>query len=154
MRSIIFTHYKKRKKCESEETDVLNLERDDAIIKMFNEAAETGVVYTKKQIAEKVGCSPQTVCNVLDRAGLSAIQHREHSGRAFKKSEKDRTCSVCRAKGHRTDAKFCWKCGADIRSDFDIAIDKLSLLGKYVAQAHDADDGINLLNEIRVLLTK
>ena len=39
-------------------------------------------------------------------------------------------CPNCRATGHYKGAKFCYKCGADIRTEADILREKL---GKLVA---------------------
>lgn len=76
-----------------------------------------------KDIADNIGKHRQTIINVLEREGIRKIEHRKT---AAKVSEV--ICPNCRAKGHYKGAKFCYKCGADVRTESDILREKLGKL--------------------------
>ncbi len=78
-----------------------------------------------KDLAESTGKTEVTIRRFLDREGVRIIIPR---GAKAKVSEV--ICPNCRAKGHYKGAKFCYKCGADIRTESDILREKL---GKLVA---------------------
>lgn len=95
------------------------------------------------QISEVMSLPTATIYNMLERNGL------------YKKKAKAQSldkCPHCGANGHNSGARFCYKCGADIRSPLDIAIEKIGTLGKYMVGHPEADAGISLLNEISGLL--
>lgn len=94
------------------------------------------------EICELYECHHSLVYNILERNGVKSIRH--------KKSNK-RRCPNCNADGHHDKAKFCWKCGQDIRSSVEIAIERLGHLGRYM---NGSTEGINELNEILNLLSK
>lgn len=77
------------------------------------------------EIVENTGRVRQTILNILDKEGVRTISHR---GGVAKVSEVK--CPNCRATGHYKGAKFCYKCGADIRTEADILRERL---GKLVA---------------------
>ncbi len=85
-----------------------------------------------RDIARNVGKCDQTISNILDKEGVCAIQRR-----VAKTSEV--TCPNCRATGHYKGAKFCYKCGADIRTEADILRERL---GKLVADFQFLPDSI------------
>lgn len=92
----------------------LTAEEKAIIEELFN----NGVDY--KSIAEETGRAPQTVLNYLDFVGLRKIKRY--------KTPKDKTkttCPKCRATGHQKGARFCFKCGSDIRSEETILVEKL-----------------------------
>lgn len=78
-----------------------------------------------KIIAEALGRSPQTILNILDREGVRKINY---GSRSKNKAVKDITCPKCRAKGHIKGSRYCYKCGADIRSEAVIIAEKLQSL--------------------------
>lgn len=84
-------------------------------------AYKSGV--TVSELVEITGKHQQTIRNVLDREGVRAIQRREAD---VKVSEVK--CPNCRATGHYKGAKFCYKCGADIRTEADILRERLGKL--------------------------
>lgn len=84
-------------------------------------AYKSGV--TVSELVEITGKYQQTIRNVLDREGVRAIQRREAD---VKVSEVK--CPNCRATGHYKGAKFCYKCGADIRTEADILRERLGKL--------------------------
>lgn len=76
-----------------------------------------------QEIADSLGKHRQTVANVLDREGVRAIKHKD-----IKSNVSEVICPNCRAKGHYKGAKFCYKCGADIRTEADILRERLGKL--------------------------
>lgn len=63
-----------------------------------------------QDIADGLERNRQTIVNVLDREGVRSIKHRE-----VKKNVSEVKCPNCRATGHYKGAKFCYKCGAEMR---------------------------------------
>ena len=78
-----------------------------------------------QDIADGLERNRQTIINVLEREGVRSVKHREG-----KKNVSEVKCPNCRATGHYKGAKFCYKCGADIRTEADILRERL---GKLVA---------------------
>ena len=76
-----------------------------------------------KDIAETVGKTEPSIRRLLDREGVRTMAPRKS---VTKTSEV--ICSNCRAKGHYKGAKFCYKCGADIRTEADILRERLGKL--------------------------
>jgi RecJ-like exonuclease len=87
-----------------------------------------------KDIAENIGKSEQSVRNLLNREGVRTISHKETVTKVS-----DVICPNCRAKGHYKGAKFCYKCGADVRTESDILRERL---GKLVADFQYLPDSI------------
>ena len=85
-------------------------------------------------IAENCGKSSQTIRNIPEREGV-----REVKPRTSKKHLSKAVCPNCRAKGHYKGAKFCYKCGADIRTEADILRERL---GKLVGDFQFLPDSI------------
>lgn len=85
------------------------------------EAYKSGMSLT--EIAENTGKVKQTICNILDKEGVRAIQRRTTVEKVS-----DVKCPNCRATGHYKGAKFCYKCGADIRTEADILRERLGML--------------------------
>lgn len=76
-----------------------------------------------QDIADSLERNRQTVINILEREGVRSIKHRE-----VKTNVSEVICPNCRAKGHYKGAKFCYKCGADIRTESDILRERLGKL--------------------------
>lgn len=85
-------------------------------------------------IAESIGKSGQSIRNILDRAGVRKIERK-----TSKTNVSEVICPNCRAKGHYKGAKFCYKCGADIRTEADILRERL---GKLVGDFQFLPDSI------------
>jgi hypothetical protein len=79
-----------------------------------------------KDIAENTGKARQTILNILDREGVRPIMGKDALSTLTKVS--DVICPNCRAKGHYKGAKFCYKCGADVRTESDILRERLGKL--------------------------
>lgn len=69
-----------------------------------------------KRISEETGHAQATVRNVLVEYGLKDNPNKSSVGRI---------CPNCKAKEHNPKARFCWKCGEDIRSQSVILQDRL-----------------------------
>lgn len=85
---------------------------------IIEELFKDGVDY--KVIAEEMERAPQTILNYLDSVGLRKINRF--------KTPKDKiksACPKCRATGHVKGARFCYRCGADIRSEEAILREKV-----------------------------
>lgn len=78
---------------------------------------------TVSELVEITGKHQQTIRNFLDREGVRAIQRKQVE---VKVSEVK--CPNCRATGHYKGAKFCYKCGADIRTESDLLRERLGKL--------------------------
>ena len=91
-----------------------------------------------KAIAADIGKCEQTVWNVLDKEGVRKIERRI-TGKTTKSTMSDVKCPNCRATGHYKGAKFCYKCGADIRTEADILRERL---GKLTADMQYLPDSI------------
>ena len=85
------------------------------------EGYKSGV--TIREISELTGKCQQTIANILDKEGVRSIKHRE-----VKKNVSEVKCPNCRATGHYKGAKFCYKCGADVRTEADILRERLGKL--------------------------
>lgn len=79
-------------------------------------------------IAENIGRHQQTIRNILDKEGVRAIGKKEIVAKVSEVK-----CPNCRATGHYKGAKFCYKCGDDIRTESDILRERLGkLVGDFV----------------------
>lgn len=89
----------------------------------FEEQAITMYVsgVSPKEIREKLNISNGSLYNVLQKNG---IELRRPQGSKDTKS-KTKKCPICKAHNNPLNAKFCCMCGADIRSEIDIVIQKL-----------------------------
>lgn len=85
------------------------------------EACKNGMKVS--EIAKDTGRAIQTIRNVLDKEGVLAITHRETLAKVSEVK-----CPNCKATGHYKGAKFCYKCGADIRTEADILRERLGKL--------------------------
>lgn len=101
-------------------------------VKYIIEAYKKGV--KTQDIADSLGRSRQTIINILDREGVRDIVSRKTAAKVS-----DVICPNCRAKGHYKGAKFCYKCGADVRTESDILRERL---GKLVADFQYLPDSI------------
>lgn len=104
---------------------IITPEEKDIIIELFE--AKHPISY----IAEKVGCSDQTIRNILDREGLKPINYGSKNGAGVKHKEKK--CPHCKAVNHNKGARFCWKCGGDIRSEAIILNERVAKLLSFCA---------------------
>lgn len=77
------------------------------------------------EIVELTGRNHQTIRNILDKEGVRAIAKKDIVSKVS-----DIKCPNCKATGHYKGAKFCYKCGAYIRTEADILRERL---GKLVA---------------------
>lgn len=87
-----------------------------------------------KEIAEDIGKAQQTIRNVLDKEGVLAIARQKVVDKVSNVK-----CPHCRATGHFKGAKFCYRCGADIRTESDILREQL---GKLVADFQYLPDSV------------
>ena len=87
-----------------------------------------------EDIAESIGKSHQTIRNILDREGVRIMKKKTSTTKVS-----EVVCPTCRAKGHYKGAKFCYKCGADIRTEADILRERL---GKLVGDFQFLPDSI------------
>lgn len=79
-----------------------------------------------KEIADTYGFNVQTLYNNLDKAGVSR-QHPKKSSGIVKTINTGgvKKCPKCGYRNNPKKAKFCCMCGADIRNNIDILIEKL-----------------------------
>lgn len=104
----------------SKNTPVSEVEKNDIVI-----AYESGM--TIRETAKVAERSPTTVAEILDSKGVYHIARQgPRSPRQNKK--KQVTCPHCKAAGHLKGAKFCYKCGHDIRTQSDILRERLGKL--------------------------
>lgn len=75
------------------------------------------------EIVELTGRARQSILNILDKEGV-----RDIVPRGVKAKVSEVKCPNCRATGHYKGAKFCYKCGADIRTEADILRERLGKL--------------------------
>ena len=87
-----------------------------------------------KELSEVTGKSHQTIRNILEREGIRKVNHRKTEAKVS-----EVICPTCRAKGHYKGAKFCYKCGADIRTEADILRERL---GKLVSDFQFLPDSV------------
>ncbi len=107
-------------------------EQREYIIKAYKEGISV------KEIAEDVGKCQQTIFNILDQEGVRKIERTGPKPR--KQTDKSNVkCPNCRATGHYKGAKFCYRCGADIRTEADILRERL---GKLVADTQFLPDSM------------
>lgn len=76
-----------------------------------------------KELARVMGRSPTTVSIILEEKGERKIVR---TGPKTKK--KIVICPKCKATGNVKGAKFCYKCGVDIRTESDILRERLGKL--------------------------
>lgn len=101
------------------------------------------------EIADSIGCSRQTVRNVLEREGVLKVNHRS-------KKADEKVCPHCRAKGHNKGVRFCWKCGKDIRSEailLDEELAKVMSCTIYLP-AGEADRITKIISDVRNYLRR
>ena len=101
-------------------------ERDAKILKM----KEAG--YSIREIGEAFG---------LCRSSISQIcTEQKKTGRRAK-------CPNCKAEGHLPGARFCYKCGADIRSEGIILAEKLRAMCGTLSTLPLPGDEIRVINQ-------
>lgn len=77
--------------------------------------------HTTHEIGEIVGRANQTVRNHLEAVGLLVVKHPES-----KQSKTLSKCPHCHKTGHLKGARFCYNCGADIRSEEIVLAERVS----------------------------
>lgn len=92
----------------------------DYIVSAYKEGVKV------EAIAKDAGKCEQTIRNILEREGVYQPSRRNTS--TTKATKSNVKCPNCRATGHYKGAKFCYKCGADIRTEADILRERLGKL--------------------------
>lgn len=104
---------------------------------------------TYKEIGEIVGMSVKAVSNQCVRMGIT--------NRIKKKSDskQNKICKNCHRQSPN-NAKFCWNCGADIRTDGEILEVKLETLFKQTQFLPESnrEEYVDLIREIREFIVK
>lgn len=79
-----------------------------------------------QQIQIDLGVSGATMYDVLRKNNVEPRRKGNYpKGGYQKKKAKTRRCPHCKANNNPAGAKFCCMCGADIRSEADIVLEKL-----------------------------
>lgn len=95
-------------------------ERDCRIVELILQGLST------KEVAEQIGVSRQTVVNVCHHYGIDLPKRSKKSPEKKTKHAATKKCPICKAHNNPLNTKFCCMCGADIRSEADILIEKLN----------------------------
>lgn len=123
----------------------MNKERNQAIY----EAYVRGDKVT--DIAQEFGMDVTGVSKVAKKMGAAPR-------RAYKPREKhgSKTCPKCHRKIEVKDAKFCYFCGADIRSARDILIERVRKVGEVISflPAHAQDELRDVICDVITELQK
>lgn len=109
----------------------------DEMIKTIMEERQAGL--TRAEISEKYAIPIGSLSNIITKE-----QKRE------KAEAKIRYCPHCKTKIEKPEMKFCWNCGADIRSEEQLLLKELETLRGILASfpvAH-ADEGIKICVKI------
>ena len=111
----------------------------DEMIKTVMEERQAGL--TRDEISEKYSIPIGSLANIIAKE-----QKRER-----KEAEaKIRYCPHCKAKIEKPEMKFCWNCGADIRSEEQLLLKELETLRGILASfpVVHADEGIKICVKI------
>ncbi|MBQ6264929.1 MAG: hypothetical protein IJK60_05710 [Clostridia bacterium] len=117
---------------------------DADIVELICDMAKGGD--TPRLIAQELNLPTTTVYNILERNGL----HERKEG-VKKSSRKSKVkCPKCKALGHLPGARFCYKCGADIRDEGDILIERLSNIWEVInmVPSEKTDEVIKVINDV------
>lgn len=109
----------------------------DEIIKTVMAERQAGL--TRDEISQKYS---------IPRGSLNHIITKER--KQERKEAKIRHCPYCKTKIEKPEMKFCWNCGADIRSEEQLLLKELETLRRILASfpvAH-ADEGIKICVKI------
>ena len=109
----------------------------DEMIKTVMEEIRAGL--TRAEISEKYAIPIGSLAHIIAKE-----QKRE------RKEAKIRYCPHCKTKIEKPEMKFCWNCGADIRSEEQLLLKELETLRGILASfpvAH-ADEGIKICVKI------
>lgn len=104
-------------------------------------------------IGEMVQRAPQTIRNYLDAAGLKPIHHTKGGKTGLKKSRANK-CPHCGTTGHFKGARFCYRCGKDIRTESVVLAERLrTILGdiKFLPDNARAEASDTIQDVIRYL---
>ena len=96
------------------------------------------------EISRSLGISSNNIYKVLERNGLYSSKKAKHAPKNIK-------CPKCKCQiNYILGAKFCYKCGGDIRDEGDILIEKLSDVCSTAATfpCYEADKAIATINEV------
>ena len=105
------------------------------------------------EISKSLGIHSTTVYRVLERNGL----YTPRKTNPRKNNPKNIKCPKCKCQiTYILGAKFCYKCGADIRDEGDILIEKLSSICSTAATfpSSEADKAIATINEVVAYIRK
>ena len=111
----------------------------DEMIKTVMEERQAGL--TRAEISEKYAIPIGSLANIIAKE-----QKRER-----KEAEtKIRHCPHCKTKIEKPEMKFCWNCGADIRSEEQLLLKELETLRGILASfpVTHADEGIKICVKI------
>jgi hypothetical protein len=98
----------------------LTREKEQQVIEMYRagEKAHT--------IQKELGISGAIMYDVLRKNNVEPRRKGNyHKGGHKKKKAKTRRCPVCKANNNPANARYCCMCGADIRNEADIVLEKL-----------------------------
>lgn len=111
----------------------------DEMIKTVMEEIRAGL--TRAEISEKY---------TIPIGSLAHIITKERKQERKEAEAKIRRCPYCKTKIEKPEMKFCWNCGADIRSEEQLLLKELETLRGILASfpvAH-ADEGIKICVKI------
>ena len=111
----------------------------DEMIKTVMEERQAGL--TRAEISEKY---------TIPIGSLAHIITKERKRETKEAETKIRRCPYCKTKIEKPEMKFCWNCGADIRSEEQLLLKELETLRGILASfpvAH-ADEGIKICVKI------
>ena len=111
----------------------------DEMIKTVMEEIRAGL--TRAEISEKY---------TIPIGSLAHIITKEQKREREEAKAKIRRCPYCKTKIEKPEMKFCWNCGADIRSEEQLLLKELETLRGILASfpvAH-ADEGIKICVKI------
>lgn len=117
---------------------------DQVIVDLIIESAKADKKPTA--IAKDLEIPSSTVYNILERYGL----YEKKSG--VRKPTKNKVkCPNCKAVGHLPGARFCYKCGADIRDEGDILVERLSNMWEVISMvpSEKTDEVIKVINDVK-----
>ena len=124
---------------------------DRETVELIVECAKKGDKGTK--IAKDLGLDSSSVYRILHREGiLESKRKTDHS-----KDPKTKKCPACRNTiNYIYGMKFCYKCGADIRDEGDILIERLGDICKTIATfpVSEGDKAIAVINDTIAYIKK
>jgi uncharacterized paraquat-inducible protein A len=101
----------------------LSKETEQLIVELYQEGEKA------HEIQKALGIAGNVMYGVLRKHGVElrrpAASEARQNSKASRKGAKTKRCPVCKASNNPANAKFCCMCGADIRSETDIVLEKL-----------------------------